>query len=132
MPPAATARSPGPNLTYWKSNPYLSSKFTGEDDALHPQWVVVDLQSNKPVNAMKVQWENPYATKYEVQYFDGYDALDFDKGPKGEWITLPPARSRNGTGGIVTMKLADAPVIARWVRVWMTASSNTCDDHGSE
>src|SRR5204863_626560 len=24
---------PGENLTYWKSNPYLTSKFTGEDDA---------------------------------------------------------------------------------------------------
>ena len=26
----------GPNLTYWKSNPYLTSKFTGESDALAP------------------------------------------------------------------------------------------------
>ncbi len=34
----------GPNLSYWKSNPYLTSKFTGESDALHPQWVVVDLK----------------------------------------------------------------------------------------
>ena len=121
----------GPNLTYWKSNPYLSSKFTGEDDALHPQWVVVDLQSNKSFNAMKVQWENPYATKYEVQYFDGTDALDFDKGPKGKWITFALGAITNGAGGIVTLKLADAPITARWVRVWMRASSNTCDDHGS-
>lgn len=29
--------------TYWKSNPYLSKAFTGEDDSLHPQWVVADL-----------------------------------------------------------------------------------------
>jgi hypothetical protein len=29
--------------TYWKSNPYLTKTFTGEDDSLHPQWVVVDL-----------------------------------------------------------------------------------------
>ena len=35
----------GPNLTYWKSNPYLTSKFTGESDSLHPQWVVVDLRA---------------------------------------------------------------------------------------
>src|SRR6267378_7205994 len=41
----------GPNLTYWKSNPYLTSKFTGESDTLHPQWVVVDLQAEKPVGA---------------------------------------------------------------------------------
>src|SRR6476620_7447105 len=35
----------GPTLTYWKSNPYLTSKFTGESDTLHPQWVVVDLKT---------------------------------------------------------------------------------------
>src|SRR6516225_12413949 len=28
----------GPNLSSWKSNPYLTSKFTGESDAQHPQW----------------------------------------------------------------------------------------------
>ena len=32
----------GPNLTYWKSNPYLTKRFTGESDSLLPQWVVVD------------------------------------------------------------------------------------------
>jgi len=26
----------GPNLTYWKSNPYLTNKFTGESDTLAP------------------------------------------------------------------------------------------------
>src|SRR6266567_3512448 len=26
--------------TYWKSNPYLTKRFTGEDD--HPQWVTLD------------------------------------------------------------------------------------------
>ena len=67
--------------------------------------------------------------KYEVQYFDGIDALDFDKGPKGEWITFASGSITNGSGGIITMKLADAPISARWVRLWMTASSNTCDDH---
>src|SRR5262245_45727299 len=39
-----------PNLTYWKSNPYLTSKFTGESDALHPQWVVLDLRAAKPIS----------------------------------------------------------------------------------
>ena len=29
--------------TYWKSNPYLTKAFTGEDDSLHPQWVMIDL-----------------------------------------------------------------------------------------
>src|ERR1700693_1924545 len=29
--------------TFWKSNPYLAQRFTGESDGLHPQWVVMDL-----------------------------------------------------------------------------------------
>ncbi|HYS19882.1 MAG TPA: hypothetical protein VEO73_02225 [Gemmatimonadales bacterium] len=66
----------GPNLTYWKSNPYLTSKFTGESDTLHPQWVVVDLQAEKPVNAVRIVWANPYATIYEVEYWVGTGALD--------------------------------------------------------
>ena len=52
----------GPNLSYWKSNPYLTSKFTGESDAAHPQWVVTDLRSEKPVNAVRIAWADPYAT----------------------------------------------------------------------
>ena len=32
----------GDPATYWKSNPYLSSKFTGEPDSANPQWVLID------------------------------------------------------------------------------------------
>src|SRR5690348_473131 len=65
----------GPNPSYWKSNPYLSSKFTGESDALHPQWVVVDMKSERPVNAIRIDWQNPYAKTYEIQYWAGKNAL---------------------------------------------------------
>ena len=40
--------------SFWKSNPYLTRKFTGESDALHPQWVIVDLRSPKAVNAVHI------------------------------------------------------------------------------
>ena len=30
--------------TYWKSDPYLTHAFTGESDAAHPQWVVVEFE----------------------------------------------------------------------------------------
>jgi len=33
--------------TYWKSNPYLSKEFTGEEDSLHPQWVVIALDQKE-------------------------------------------------------------------------------------
>jgi hypothetical protein len=122
----------GPNLSYWKSNPYLTSKFTGENDALHPQWVIVDLQAEKPVNAIRIAWASPYATTYQVEYWVGKRALDFDEGPQGEWKTFPAGAIKNAPGGTVNLKLADAPITTRYVRVLMTESSNTCDLHGSD
>ena len=44
----------GPNLSYWKSNPYLARPFTGEDDSKHPQWVMIDLGSKVNVNAIRI------------------------------------------------------------------------------
>jgi hypothetical protein len=122
----------GPNLSYWKSNPYLTSKFTGESDALHPQWVVVDLQAEKPVNAIRIAWASPYATTYSVEYWVGKRALDFDEGPQGEWKTFSAGAINNAQGGTVNLKLADAPITTQYMRVLMTESSNTCDLHGSD
>ncbi len=122
----------GPNLSYWKSNPYLTSKFTGESDALHPQWVVVDLKAEKPVNAARISWASPYATKYQVEYWVGAgDALDFDGGLKGEWKVFASGVLSNAQGGTSTLKLADTAVSTRFLRVLMTESSNTCDEHGA-
>ncbi|PYP54503.1 MAG: glycosyl hydrolase family 5, partial [Gemmatimonadetes bacterium] len=124
----------GPNLTYWKSNPYLTSKFTGESDTLHPQWVVVDLQAEKPVSAVRIVWASPYATTYQVEYWVGTNALDFDGGPKGEWKVFPSGALKHAPGGTVMVKLTDAPplVATRYLRILMTESSNTCDEHGAE
>ncbi len=119
----------GPNLTYWKSNPYLTSKSTGESDSLHPQWVVLDLRAEKSVSAIRIAWANPYARRYQVQYWKGRNALDFDRGPEGEWITFPEGAVTNGSGGQATFKFL--AVSTRFVRIWMTESSNTCDQHGS-
>src|SRR5580704_6740110 len=38
--------------SYWKSNPYLSKEFTSEDDALHPQWVVIGLDRKEDIDAI--------------------------------------------------------------------------------
>jgi hypothetical protein len=123
---------PGPNLTYWKSNPYLTSKFTGESDAMHAQWVVVDLQVEIPVNAIRIVWASPYATTYQVEYWNGTDALDFDAGPKGEWKVFPSGALKDAKGGTVTLKVTETPVSTRYLRVLMTESSNTCDEHAAD
>jgi len=121
----------GPNLSYWKSNPYLTNKFTGESDALHPQWAVVDLKSPTSINAVKISWASPFATKYQVEYWDGTKALDFDDGPQGQWRTFPSAILKNAHGGSAIVKLGDNPISAQYVRILMTESSNTCDEHDS-
>ncbi len=119
----------GPNLLYWKSNPYLTSKFTGESDALHPQWVIVDLGVEKPINAARIQWAAPFAKTFRVEYWAGTAALDFDGGPKGEWKTFDAGKVAKGSGGTVTLTLAKTEISARYVRILMSESSNTCDDH---
>ena len=119
-----------PNLTYWKSNPYLTSKFTGESDALHPQWAVIDLRAAKPVSAVKIAWASPYAKVYQVDYWVGTNPMS--RAPNGEWKTFPAGMVKNGAGGAVILKLSEQPVSTRYVRVWMTESSNTCDLHGAD
>jgi F5/8 type C domain len=116
--------------TYWKSNPYLTETFTGEDDALHPQWVVMDIESVQIVNAIRIAWAEPYARVYEVQYWSGTgDAMD--EQASGEWKRFASGTVENGKGGTVTLRLDLSRVSARWVRVLMSKSSNTCDTHGA-
>ena len=90
--------------TYWKSNPYLTQPFTNEDDSLHPQWIVMDLESKQAVNAIRIAWAEPYARVYEVQYWDGTgDAMD--EQASGEWKRFASGAVANGNGGTVTLRL---------------------------
>ena len=117
--------------TYWKSNPYLTSAFTGEDDALHPQWVIVDLGSKVDINAIRIAWADPYARLYAVQFWTGEEEPFYDGTTKGTWQTFPAASITDGKGGTVTLKLVSWMVPLRYLRIWMTESSNTCDTHDS-
>jgi hypothetical protein len=120
----------GDPQTYWKSNPYLTKRFTGEDDALHPQWIIVDFATPQDISAMRIAWANPYARRYVVQYWDGEDA--FAKPTGGVWKLFPSGEVRDGRGGTVMLRLSPAPVKTRYLRIWMTESSNTCDTHGDD
>ncbi len=128
--------------SYWKSNPYLAARFTGEDDALHPQWVVVDFDAPQPIDAIRIRWSNPYATKYLVQYWVSAGPATFEPGaasPRdtmtdplgGVWTTFPRGEIVSGHGQDSVLRLADSPVRTRFLRIWMTQSSGTCDSHGS-
>jgi hypothetical protein len=120
----------GDAASYWKSNPYLSARFTGESDSLHPQWIVIDFGSPQPIDALRIAWADPYATKFVVQYWSGGDD-PMNKPIAGLWNTFPQGEISHGLGGASLLRLAAEPVHARFLRVWMTESSNTCDSHGS-
>ena len=116
--------------SYWKSNPYLTRAFTGEDDTLHPQWVTIDLANALPINAIRIDWAEPHAQRYLVQYWTGDDPIR--RPTKGAWLTFPGGGVDEGRGGTVTLTLTPAPLSVRHLRIWMTESSNTCDSHGPQ
>ena len=120
----------GDSTTYWKSNPYLSSEFTGESDSLHPQWVVIALDKKEGINGIRIQWADPYAREFKVQYWVGDDDA-MDEQDKGKWKDFPSGMVTEAKGGDSTLRLSSSPIATKFVRVWMTASSNTCDTHGS-
>ena len=121
----------GNSASYWKSNPYLTEKFTGESDSLHPQWVVVDFDTPQDISAISIAWANPYAKKYVVEYWSGKeDALT--KQASGQWVRFPEGEISNPSGGGAVQRLSDKTVRTRFLRIWMTESSNTCDTHGSD
>jgi len=119
----------GDENTYWKSNPYLAQKFTGEPDSSHPQWVILDLWQAQKIDTLRIAWAAPYATHYVVQYWTGDDPI---KAPtRGVWQAFPLGTIGAGKGGTETIRLSAEPAAVRFLRIWMTESSNTCDLHGS-
>lgn len=120
--------------SFWKSNPYLTERFTGESDSLHPQWVVIDLARVQQVTGIRIAWGEPYARRYVVQYWTSDDPAA--EGPikaqaSGAWRTFPQGTTADGKGQTETIRLSGAPVPVRFVRIWMTESSNTCAEDGA-
>jgi hypothetical protein len=116
--------------TYWKSNPYLASAFTAESDLFHPQWVVIAFEKKESVNGIRIAWAAPYAREFKVQYWVG-DGDAMDEQDKGEWKDFSSGSVTDGKGGDATIRLSTSSVSTKFVRIWMTNSSNTCDAHGS-
>ena len=115
--------------TYWKSNPYLTEHFTHESDALHPQWVVVDLAQIQLIDAIRIAWANPYAVNYGVQYWTSDDPIHLPT--RGVWQNFPHGSVQSSKGGTETLRLSNEPLPVRYLRILMSQSSNTCDTHGS-
>lgn len=116
--------SDGDPDTFWKSNPYLDSRFTGRTDAAHAQWIMVALPEAKPVQDLTMNWGTPYATRFKVQYWAGSNDAIHPSDPTANWKDFPAAQY-SGTGGKQSVTLSERPISTQFVRIVMTADSDT-------
>ena len=88
----------GDQESFWKSNPYLDSRFTGEPGDAHPQWVVIDLGATKPINCVRIHWGTPYAQQYRVEYLEWRRSDAFAHRSERSVASFSKRRSKRGIG----------------------------------
>ena len=111
----------GDVAAFWKSNPYLDRRYTGEAAAEGPQWVVVCLDAPAAIDAARIAWAEPFARKFEVQYWTGVDEYD----DEGRWVTFPAGAVDDGRGGAGVLRLAPHPVRTKFLRILLEQGSAT-------
>ena len=114
----------GDKESFWKSNPYLDSHFTGESEDAHPQWVVIDLGARKPINAVRIHWGTPYATRYRIEYWPGDDPMHLHADDDDDWQPFARGDVSHSHGGEL-IQLDPHPRSLRFVRIVMSRSSQT-------
>jgi hypothetical protein len=115
----------GDTATFWKTNPYLAPRYTGEPESAHPAWLIVDFATPARVNAMRIVWGEPYARSAEIEYWAGATTESIDRNPDGEWKPFPRGALHAVAGGDETVRLADGAVRTRFIRIRFGASSGT-------
>jgi len=139
-------RTAGPNLSIGKTATASSGSGAGNviDGNINtrwvssggaPQWLMVDLGSDKAIGEAVMKWESAWATSYSIQYLkDGSDpaveanwtnaVFSTTTGAGGiavNWITWNP----KGTASTFASIAKWAPVSARYWRIKVTASRYT-------
>lgn len=113
----------GDSKTFWKSNPYLDQHFTGQPNATLPQWIVIDLGQKKNINAIRLNWAEPFATVYDVQFGDFADIFEVGQAGPDQWHTFPNGAIQTQHGGDAEIQLCSEPTATRFVRVLLKESS---------
>jgi hypothetical protein len=118
----------GDEQTFWKSNPYLDAHFTGEDNQLHQQWIVIQFSQRQPINAVRVLWGDPFARRFRIQYGKFDDPSVIALSPPGSWIDFPKSEfeglaDQTGTGQSRVLRLSQKPIMTGLIRILLTESS---------
>ena len=111
--------------SFWKSNPYLDSHFTGESDDAHPQWVVIDLGKPKLINAIRIHWGTPYATRYHIEYWPGDDPMHLHPDDEDDWQPFANGEIDDSRGASELVRLIKRPRAVQFVRILMSRSSHS-------
>jgi hypothetical protein len=111
----------GDPATFWKSNPYLDERYTGEPNTAHPHWIVLDFGKSTPVNTLAVLWGTPAGAKFRVQYSD---SANTEVNADGIWREPPKNEQTSNNAGLTNIHFADAPLTVRYLRLLITGTSH--------
>jgi len=139
----------GKSATFWKSNPYLELADTAprregtRTPLFRPQWIVVDFRKYEWIDAVRIHWGDPYATRFVVQWWESREGGASASGtstidpsatseviPGGTWRTFPKGTVDGATGGDMLLRLGSVPTRTRLIRILMTEASRSAP-HGA-
>jgi len=122
----------GDDHSFWKSNPYLDSHFTGETADAHPQWIVIDLKREAPINAIDIHWSEPHAEQYQVEYWTGDDPMHLHMDEDDSWKRFEHGAVEHCRGGKELVRLSEKSIRAQFVRIVMDRSSGRSIEASSD
>ena len=122
----------GDENSFWKSNPYLDSHFTGEPDDAHPQWIVIDLGKRRPVNSICIHWGMPYAEQVRIEYWTGNDPMHLHLDRPDDWRPFSRGVIDHCSGGDQRLRVSETSVSAQYVRIVMKHSSGTAIEYSPD
>jgi hypothetical protein len=117
----------GDEQTFWKSNPYLDAHFTGEDNKLHPQWIVIEFPQPVPINAVRILWGDPYASRLRVQYASFDDRSVIALSPPGTWNDFPKSEfiGDDEAPPSQLLRLSHKPIQTGLLRILLTSTDSS-------
>lgn len=102
---------------FWKSDPYLDGRGTA-------QWAMLDFGRHRAIDAVRIHWGTPWATRFAVQWWQGDVAFNMAGHPPGRWRPFPRSAFR-GHGGSQTLRVGAVAGGVRFLRVLLLRSSHT-------
>src|SRR5436190_21953469 len=124
----------GNEQTFWKSNPYLDSHFTGENNKLHPQWIVIEFPQPVPINAVRILWGAPVAQRFRIQYASFNDRSVIALSPPGTWNDFPKSEFTGDDDQPQSqlLRLSQKPIQTGLLRVLLTESDSSSPKSSSD